>query len=178
MIRKKRMLMALSVFCLCAIGAQAQRIALKTNALYWATLTPNIEFEARLAPKVTADISVAGNFAKIKQYNLIFASVEPEIRFWPERPMARHFIGVAAMMTNYQLKFEQTHHYGDALGAGLVYGYAFVLNQRWNIETSLGVGLAKYQEKRFRDIRPDKTNNEGWAVVPMRVGITLSYILR
>ena len=44
------------VFCLCFIGtgvfrtAHAQHAGIKTNLLYWATTTPNVGLEWRLAP--------------------------------------------------------------------------------------------------------------------------------
>ncbi len=175
---EKRLHCMLLVVFLYVGGCHAQRIALKTNLLYWAAMTPNIEMEARLAPKLTADLSVAGSFASVKNYKLHFAGVEPELRYWLERPMARHFVGIAGMFTNYNFKLKEKHHQGDAVGAGLVYGYAFVLGKQWNLETSIGVGMAHFREKNYRNNeKPENANHIGWAVVPMRVGITLSYIL-
>ena len=174
----KRLVWLLMLMLGLGMTASAQRIALKTNMLYWAAMTPNIELEARMAPKVTADITLAGSLASAGGYKLNFAGVEPEVRFWTDRPMARHFFGVAGMFVNYHMKMKEKKHYGDAVGAGLVYGYAFVLGKRWNLETSVGVGMAHFREKRFETDEPDKANHSGWAVVPMRVGITLAYILK
>lgn len=163
---------------LLTVPVLAQRIALKTNLLYWGILAPNLELEARLAPKLTGDVSVAGSFATLGKYKLNFTAVEPEVRYWMERPMARHYVGVAGLFANYHMHFGEKRHLGDAMGAGLVYGYAFVLGQRWNLETSLGVGLAHFREKRYRDVEPEEANHKGWAVVPMRIGVTLSYVIR
>ena len=175
---KKRLHCMLLVVFLSACSCCAQRIALKTNLLYWAALTPNVELEARLAPQLTADVSVAGGFASVKDYKLHFAGVEPELRYWLERPMARHFVGLAGMFANYHFQLKDKRHHGDAVGAGLVYGYAFVLGKRWNLETSIGVGMTHFREMNYRDVKPEKSNHTGWAVVPMRVGVTLSYIIR
>lgn len=174
---KKRLHCMMLVVILSAGSCWAQRIALKTNLLYWAALTPNVELEARLTPKLTVDVSVAGSVTSIKDYKLHFAGVEPELRYWLERPMARHFVGIAGLFTNYHFQFEEKRHHGDAVGAGCVYGYAFVLSRRWNLETSVGVGMVHFREKNYRNEQPEKANHTGWAIVPMRVGVTLSYIL-
>ena len=55
------------VFCLCFIGtgafhtARAQQAGIKTNLLYWATTTPNIGLEWRLAPRYTLSATVGYN---------------------------------------------------------------------------------------------------------------------
>lgn len=46
-----------------------------------------------------------------------------------------------------------------------------------DLETSVGVGMVHFREKNYRNEQPEKANHTGWAIVPMRVGVTLSYIL-
>ena len=38
------------------------KFAIKTNALYWATSTPNLGFEVGLAKKITLDVSGTGSY--------------------------------------------------------------------------------------------------------------------
>ena len=68
-----------------SIYAQVQRneaylpkFAIKTNALYWATSTPNLGFEVGLAKKLTLDIS--GN------YNPWKFGDERQIKHWLVQP--------------------------------------------------------------------------------------------
>ena len=60
---KVRVKMLFAALCLCFVGttASAQRNALKTNALYWATGTANLAYEYRLSPRWTLGTSVAWN---------------------------------------------------------------------------------------------------------------------
>ena len=45
------------------------KFAIKTNALYWATSTPNLGFEVGLAKKITLDVSGNYNPWKFGSYN-------------------------------------------------------------------------------------------------------------
>lgn len=178
---KKFFIAGAALMCLCSQAAFAQRIALKTNLLYWATLSPNIELETRLSPKFTGSIAVTGNAAKIKEYEPGLIAVEPELRYWFERPMARHFIGVAGMYADYDIKWKNMRHEGDAVGAGLTYGFDFVLGRRWNIELSMAAGAARIREFKYNtktEAKPENPNNTGWKPAVLRAGITLSYILK
>lgn len=42
------------LMCLCVQSMQAQQIGFKTNALYWATTTPNMGMEMEVGKKHTA----------------------------------------------------------------------------------------------------------------------------
>ena len=70
--------------CLClAVGSlKAQRIALRTNGLYWATLSPNVGLEMRLSRRFTLDMELAGNPFKIGNIEPNFFSVAPEVKYW------------------------------------------------------------------------------------------------
>lgn len=95
-------LLFVSFLLSCGTIAMAQRIALKTNTLYWATLSPNIEAEFRLSRHFTLDLGTTANFStKIDDNNLKFLQVAPELRYWFSRPMARHYVGLTTFAVNY-----------------------------------------------------------------------------
>ena len=59
------------------------KFAIKTNALYWATSTPNLGFEVGLAKKITLDVS--GNYNPWKfgdDRQIKHWLVQPELRYW------------------------------------------------------------------------------------------------
>ena len=60
----------------------AQRVGIKTNLLYWATLSPNIGTEFRLSRHFTVNLEAAGNPFKFGDHQLHFASFKPEVRSW------------------------------------------------------------------------------------------------
>ena len=62
----------------------AQRVALKSNLIDWATLSPNLAVEMRLNQRLTLDISAAANpfsftIADMKATHFRF---QPELRYW------------------------------------------------------------------------------------------------
>ena len=85
------------------VNAQKQRtqtylpkIAIKTNALYWATSTPNLGLEIGLAKKLTLDIS--GNYNPWKfsdNKQLKHWLIQPELRYWLCERFNGSFCGLA-----------------------------------------------------------------------------------
>ena len=87
-----KLILAVGFLLAFATGVNAQKqknqtylpkIAIKTNALYWATSTPNLGLEIGLAKKLTLDIS--GNYNPWKfsdNKQLKHWLVQPELRYW------------------------------------------------------------------------------------------------
>ena len=90
--RTMKLILAVGFLLAFATGVNAQKqrtqtylpkIAIKTNALYWATSTPNLGLEIGLAKKLTLDIS--GNYNPWKfsdNKQLKHWLVQPELRYW------------------------------------------------------------------------------------------------
>lgn len=174
----------LSLLVLSGVAAPsvaAQKIALKTNALEWLTTSPNIAVEARISQRMTIQLGVSGcPFDKyfgdlsLKNYR-----VDPEIRYWFNRPMARHFIALSATATAFTLRHKDRHFKGDAVGIGVSYGYALVLNDHWNMEVEAGVGLAHVNAFDYHgDVQPLHKNYSKYLPVPIRLGLSFSYIFK
>lgn len=163
----------------CGSTGMAQRIALKTNALYWATLSPNIGGEFRLARHFTLDMNVAGNFISSDKRQLKFQQFAPELRYWPGRPMARNFFGITTSYTNFNLRFNKNCYDGDAFAAGLAYGFNWVIGGRWNIETSLGAGLLSYRVFDYKTDaqKPLSPNKNKVILAPIKAEVSLTYLL-
>ena len=97
----------------------AQRVALKSNLIDWATLSPNLAVEMRLNQRLTLDISAAANpfsftIADMKATHFRF---QPELRYWFNRPMARHFMGISLLGGLYNVKFKEHLYEGDIWAA-------------------------------------------------------------
>lgn len=173
-------LFAFAIFLSLAVPkVQAQRVALKTNALDYLTLSPNLTLETRLSRSLSLQIGVVRNpfhsgFADTRFNNF---RVEPELRYYFNRPMARHFMALSATACKYNMRFGGRYYVGDAIGAGISYGYALVLSRHWNMEFELGVGLASIRGYHYRgkDNRPDSPNYNHVLPVPIRCGISFGY---
>lgn len=163
-------------------NASAQRVALRTNAIDWVTLSPNLTLEARLSNRLTLGMGFVGNPFKIKIADTRFNNFrfQPELRYWFNRPMARHFMGFALLAANYDLRHKTTITQGDVFAAGLTYGYALVLSRHWNVEFTAGVGIGKTRYFKYEDGEPKPTspNHSKWTPVPMNVGVSFTYIFK
>ncbi len=143
---------------LCWGGAAGQNIAIKTNLLYDATATINAGVEFGLAPKWTLDIS--GNYnnwtmARERKWKHWF--IQPEARYWFCNKFIGHFLGFHAHGGQYNIgnldnsinflgtdfsQLTDKRYQGWFVGAGIAYGYSWVLSRHWNLEFELGVGYA------------------------------------
>ncbi len=171
----------LTVLCMAPFKAGAQRIQIKTNALEYLALTPNLAVETRLNRTLSLQLALAANPIKhpICGYSLSHFRVEPELRYWFNRPMARHFIALSFSAAAYSLELKNRYIKGDAVGAGISYGYALVLSEHWNMEVEVGLGLASVSayDYRGREIdKPETKNLRKIMPVPIRLGLSFGYI--
>lgn len=149
---KRFLTLAVIAFLAFAASASAQKAAVKTNALYWATATPNVGFEFAMGNRWTVELSGGYNpwtFDTEKNIKVKHFLVSPEVRYWFCESFQGHFLGLNGNYTLFNISgihipelFESSKRYeGWAVGAGLTYGYAFPIARRWNMEFNLGLGL-------------------------------------
>lgn len=170
---------ALTVAC---PGAKAQRMALKTNSLEYFILSPNLTFEARLSRVLSLQVGLAANpiTKPIGGIRLSNFRVEPELRYWFNRPMARHFMAVSFTAGAYSLQFKERYLMGDAIAAGISYGYALVLSDHWNMEAEIGVGIGSFRGYNYKGEgnKPADFNFRHTMPVPIRFGLTFGYVFK
>ncbi|MDO5522461.1 MAG: DUF3575 domain-containing protein [Bacteroidia bacterium] len=137
-------------------SAHAQKNTIKTNIPYWFTATPNLGFEFALGEKVSLEVSGGFNpfkFGDTKQ--LKHWVVWPELRYWPCETYNGHFFGFHAVGGQYNIGgwdlpidrlagLKDRRYEGNALGAGLSYGYQWILSDRWGLEFTVGAGYARF----------------------------------
>lgn len=151
-------LLAITVLILLLPGKiSSQELAVKTNLLNDATATVNIGGEVQLAPKWSLDISGDMNFwsfsnGKRWKHWLI----QPEARYWFCSAMGGHFVALHALGGQYNIgkvnldflsflgsnfkEFKDYRHQGWYGGAGIGYGYSWLLSRHWNLEAEVAVG--------------------------------------
>lgn len=179
MTQKSRKLFILcSFFCFLCSG-YAQDIALKTNALYWGALTPNIGIEARHSRKLSTDWQVAYNPWTFKDdKKLRFWLVQPELRYWFCEAMEGHFVGLHLHGAQFYGSFNEKRYDGYLVGGGLTYGYAWILSSHWNLEALIGVGYARLWYKESPHIPCNKCYERKTRdyVGPTKLALSISYI--
>ena len=137
------------------VGTRAQEVAIKTNLLSDALLNVNAGVEIGLAPRWTLDLSGQYNGWTVNDRKWKHRLVQPEARYWFCDRFARHFLGFHALGGEYNVGninadfnflgtnfgiLKNNRVQGWAVGAGIAYGYAWVLGKHWNLEAEIGVG--------------------------------------
>ncbi|HIS11422.1 MAG TPA: DUF3575 domain-containing protein [Candidatus Avibacteroides excrementipullorum] len=179
----KRIILCFSVALLLfahSVTTKGQRIAVKTNLLEWIVMSPNVGAEFVLGDKFSLEMDVAAGPFDFNKVKLRHFTLQPEFRFWTGRPMAGHYVGLTGFFSNYSTRFDKTSYSGDAFSIGASYGYVFVLGERLNLETYIGVGYLKSRNCKFGkgEECPTEPNNVKQMVAPIRLGVTLSYIIK
>ncbi len=183
--------------CLLLLGARgvAQPIGLKTNLLMDATLNVNLGLELPLTPHWTADITGEYNnwtLSHGRRWRHWYA--QPEARYWLCNRLTGHFVGIHGFFGKYNIggldndimllgtdfsNLSHTRYQGWALGAGVAYGYTWLLDRHWNLEAEIGVGYAYSRYDRFRCVGCGKkleTDRSHHYVGPTKAAINLVYI--
>ena len=147
----------LGALACCWTGARGQNAAVKTNLLYdIGTFTLNAGFEIGLAPRWSLDLSGNYNGWELSHDRMWkHWLVQPEARYWFCDRFVGHFLGVHALGGQYNIggvknhisflgsdfsKLSDRRYQGWFVGAGIAYGYAWILGRHWNLEAELGVG--------------------------------------
>ncbi len=189
-----RICAAALVLSLTGLGARAQEVALKSNLLYDATATVNAGIEIGLAPRWTLDVSGnlnAWDMSGGKKWKHWLA--QPEARYWFCDRFSGHFVAVHALGGQYNFggwkgpnflgsdlrKLKDSRYQGWFIGAGIAYGYTWILGRHWNMEGEIGIGYAYTRFDRFecdgcgRKVETDKPHNY---VGPTKAAINLVYV--
>ena len=99
------------------------------------------------------------------------AMAQPEFRYWFCDRFSRHFLGfhgiggiynVGNIPNNLKIgkaDFSSLTDYryeGWGVGAGIAYGYAFILNKHWNMEVEVGAGYIYTENDKFECVKCGK----------------------
>ena len=199
-----KLILAVGFLLAFATGTYAQKqrtqtylpkFAIKTNALYWATSTPNLGFEVGLAKKLTLDVSGNYNpwkFSDNKQFKHWL--VQPELRYWTCDVFNGWFFGLHAhggqmniggidvpfVLQKGDGKMKEHRYEGYFWGGGLSAGYQWVVSNRFNIEASLGIGYVHTRYDKYKCTTCGKKEGKGDAdyIGPTRAAISIIYMLK
>lgn len=137
------------------LGAYSQKVAVKTNLISDAVTTPSLGFEFKMKPKWTFDLSGQLNAWNISGRRWRHWMVQPEARYWFCEAFQGHFLGVHAIGGQFNIgninnnikflgsdfsKLKDHRYQGWGVGAGIAYGYDWILAKHWNLEFEIGIG--------------------------------------
>jgi len=120
------------------------RFAIKTNAVYLAAGVTNIGGEIAVADHWSVDLPIVYSpYTFARDYRMRFLYIQPEVRFWLDRPLKGHFFGAHLHfgIANISLDDDNRYQTPDGFyGAGISYGYSLPVAKRWSIEFTIGAG--------------------------------------
>lgn len=170
-----------------AFPVLGQNVGIKTNVLYDATTTFSLGAEIVLGKKMSLDMMGAYNpweFSKTERMKLWL--VQPELRHWFCESLNGHFLGLHGHAGQYNFSgidfsgnMKNSNYQGDFYGAGLAYGYQWILNNRWGIEATVGAGYTRFEYDKYPCAEcGSKTGSDVrnfWG--PTKAGISLIYFI-
>ena len=137
--------------------AYAQKIALKNNLLMDGMASVNLGAEFATGARTSVEVPASLNlwsFSDSKKFKHF--AVQPEFRWWVCQPFTGHFFGAHAHYASYNVgglgPFKAIRNYryeGWLAGAGVSYGYDWILGPRWSLEATVGVGYAYMSMDKF-----------------------------
>lgn len=123
-------------------SSNAQSYSVSTNTLEWAKLgTINLDASIIIGYNWTLHLSGAYNpwtFKENKKLKHIL--IEPGVRYWTWQTYVGSYFSANLMASRFNGGFKKRHD-GYGFGLNFNYGYAWMINRRWNFELEGGLGL-------------------------------------
>jgi Protein of unknown function (DUF3575). len=182
-----------------ALPAMGQ-VAVKTNLLYDATTTPNIGAEYAVGRQNTVNLVYGLNpwkFGSDRDHYAKHWVLMPEYRWWLCTAYSGHFLGVHAMVGEFDAErahlpipggwfggdnltsaVKHNRFEGTFAGVGFTYGYQFPLSRHWNLETEIGVGYGHVWYDRYNCGKcggKTKSGHTNYAGIT-KIGVSIMYI--
>ena len=182
---------ALLMISLCS----SAQVGIKTNLISDILASPSLSVEVGLAPKWSIDVTGelnAWTMSHQRRWKHWYAM--PEARYWLCRNFSGHFLALHAIGGQYNIggfngkwnmlgtdarKLKDFRYQGLFGGAGIGYGYAWILDRHWNIEAEIGIGLTYTRYDKFRcadcgkKVEEDRPHNY---VGPTKAAINIVYV--
>lgn len=186
--RGTRRVMITLLLLTATICTKAQMLAVSTDAPWLLMQTANVAAEIVVANKSSVVVSAMANH-KPWGKDLKLMALQPEYRYYfSGRPMHNWFVGASAVAASYDIAWKGKVYDGSCYGAGLTLGYVWNYKKRWNIDFHAGVGMIFYKQKEYYEFDnfdddfsvdgAQRTNANGNVLLPTRVGVSISYILK
>ncbi|MBR4378703.1 MAG: DUF3575 domain-containing protein [Prevotella sp.] len=187
---RNKFLLIIATVMLFAAKASAQMMAVNTDVAMDACMAPSLGVELTLGKKSTLNIN--GLYAaNMLGKDIRIAAIQPEWRVYISgRPMFHHYVGAIGLLASYKFShFADKVYDGDAGGLGLSYGYVWPVTQRLLIDFHTSLGLVFYHQKEYfvgddydshylNDEGNPYANAHGSLLMPLRIGISVSYIIK
>lgn len=153
----------LSSFC-----GKAQRVAVSTDVVQWATVSPNLGFEVALSQHHAFAFSASTCPVKVSdRLSVTHLSVLPEYRYWFRMPFYGHYTGANLIYSSYDIGGSRYVRTGNLIAACANYGYSFIIGRRWNIIPHAGLGIGV-----------DVSDKTSFIPLVARIGVNIQMVVK
>lgn len=140
-------------------GCSEMRVALKSNLLHDALLTPDFGIELKLPGRFSAEVEgIMAWWSNDRRHHCwrIYGGWA-EARYWLgdkplERALTGHHVGLYGSVHSFDFEFGEGHGRqtpGVMWGAGVSYGYSWKLNERLNLDLGARLGYAEGEVTKY-----------------------------
>ncbi len=184
----KRLFLAFAMCAMVSLTSHAQMLAINTDLAWDGAGAPNLGLEMVTGNRSTVGVSAiyANNPWGMDAKCVL---VQPELRYYfSGRPMHSYFVGISGVGGTYNFTYKDKVRDGFGAGGGITFGYVWNFTKRWSLDFHTGFGCIYYKQKEhdLGDKYDDgysvdgniKSNSHGYSLLPTKIGISLSYILK
>lgn len=188
----KKFFLVIMILAMAATKGSAQIVSVNTNALMDAALCPSFGFE--LVFNKRSSLAVDAFYGKkVFGKDIKIQGIQPEYKFYfSGRPMYHHYVGGVVALAKYNMHTVNRYYDGHAIGAGLSYGYVWPVTERLLLDfhTSLGLicrddryyGTKKAHDQAYNSAEKTgkllETNNHDTFLAPIKIGVSVCYIIK
>ena len=138
----KYIVCVIAVVLLASFEGKAQRAAVSTDVLQWATVSANLGFEIAVSQHNAFAFSASVCPVQVSErLSVSHISVSPEYKYWFNMPFYGHYAGADILYTSYKVRKDDNGMSGNLVAACANYGYSLILGKRWNMVPHAGVGV-------------------------------------
>lgn len=177
---KRYQILLLFLLSLFPTAVAAQKMAIKSNALYWGTTTLNAELEFATGRKTSILLLGAYNPWNFRDGKMMHVgAVQPEFRYWFCERFEGHFIGLHAHEAEFFGGLKKKRYDEHLVGTGLSWGYDWILSNHWNLEAEVGFGInwVWYKQSDCIPCRKDYVRKKDHFLSPTKVALSFVYVL-
>lgn len=188
LMQHKKLIVVFAMMSFLPRWACAQMLAVSTDVVHDALQMPSLGVELVTGERSTLGMQLYGGYHPWEQKAKAVV-VQPEWRyFFSGRPMNREFVGIGGIASVYDITWKGKVYDGNSVGIGLTFGYVLAVSHRLNLDFHAGFGAIFYRRKEyfvgdFYDTDYSvagviKSNAHGYDLLPTKIGISLSYMLK
>lgn len=181
-IKMKKLLIAVMLFC--TIGMSEAQTYIKSNALYWLGLLPNVGVETRLGKHFTFNGEFnASLWESINGRPYMGMQAIAGVRYYPKMAFKGFYVGADAAFDVYNVsKWDHPAtdvQHGIGIYLGVTLGYQISIAKRWNMDFYAGGGwhLGHYWGEDKLTDTPYALWNASGEWIPYKLGVTFAYRL-